>query len=390
MDERRLDELLAAALESGDLPADATPSESEELRPLLESARLARTGAIQAKSEGTAAMPVARARFERYIEAQRTPARPVRRESPLAWLKGRPRLATVAGAAAVLVLVALIGTRVLFTGADTAQAEVLQPGDYAQVEGVVTGVEGEGDRRSVTLASAFGTVHVDLSADAAITVGGRTGELDAVTPGVEVAVAGDVGDSRRIAARAVAVGSGDAERPAARVVERLRKLDRALAGSVVSVSLPRDGSPARVVVQTESGERFLVPVDALSTERLLRLAKALGARVSVSAGADGAFALQVSGDDVPPDADRPRVPTVRGVITGRDMNVLTVRTPDGVVEVTVRPQTRILLAESGLLREAFLRGEGAAGHTVSVTGALQPATGRVIADVLVVGPRAER
>jgi hypothetical protein len=71
--------------------------------------------------------------------------------------------------------------------------------------------------------------------------------------------------------------------------------------------------------------------------------------------------------------------------------VLQLDTPRGPVSVLVRLDTRFLLGESGLAREA-LRGDGASiiGHSVAVTGGLDRGTGRIVADLIVVGPRPPR
>jgi hypothetical protein len=80
---------------------------------------------------------------------------------------------------------------------------------------------------------------------------------------------------------------------------------------------------------------------------------------------------------------------VKGVIVGREGNVLEVIDAQRqVVLVAIRPNTRILLAESGLtLADVGKPGGAATGHTVAVSGGVDARTGRISADVIVLGPK---
>ena len=56
--------------------------------------------------------------------------------------------------------------------------------------------------------------------------------------------------------------------------------------------------------------------------------------------------------------------------------------------VAIRANTRILLAESGLtLADVGKPGGAATGHTVAVSGGGDARTGRISANVIVVGPK---
>ena len=73
----RLDDLLGRSLDTGAIPADATPEERAELAPLLaRGAELRQNGSI-VRTEADASMPTARARFQRHLEAQRPSPAPM-------------------------------------------------------------------------------------------------------------------------------------------------------------------------------------------------------------------------------------------------------------------------------------------------------------------------
>lgn len=386
--ERELDDALQRALDTGTNPSETPP----EIGPLLEAARELRSATAAADAESGAKMPLARARFERFIDAQAEAARPPARSAIPRRAGRRPWLLTFAGVAAAIALLALIGSRVLFQEADTASAQVLAPGDYAQVDGTVS-APFDASRGSLTLDSAAGSLAVEIPADADIAGPAGAAAAADIPLGAHLAVAGDVGDNGHITARTLAFGppaGGPPSRgPAARL---LQKLDAALPGTVLAVALPRDGSGARVLVQDEGGNRYVVRVDAVSAERLLRLARVLGSRVVVTnPAASSDFTLDVTGGATPPSNAAPAVRTVTGVVTARDANVLTLASDDGEIFVVVRPATRILLSASGLPRDSFNRGERTViGHGVTVIGSLQRVTGRIVADVIVIGPRQDR
>jgi hypothetical protein len=76
------------------------------------------------------------------------------------------------------------------------------------------------------------------------------------------------------------------------------------------------------------------------------------------------------------------------VVAARELNVLQVVTADGrTVPVAIRMTTRILFAQSGLTAADVRAGGASVGHEVSVTGSKDTRTGRLIADVVVIGAK---
>jgi hypothetical protein len=421
----RLDDLLDAALDTGAVPPEANAAQRAELELLLANARVLTAAAARAQSEAAAAMPVARARFERFLDTQQRTATPI--SPPAAPAKRRAFLGGVfaahralsLGAAAVLVVgvvLAAVGSQMFFGGAETAAA--LVPGDFAQVSGVVTSVSGESDTRTVHVATDVGDLDIAVDADTSVVDDQAATDASAITPGTRVVVAGTVLDKRKIAARTLALSAGlVSARPAAVTLKELKALRSGLSGSVVSISLAPNGVRARVVIETASGERYLVIVNAKSAERLLALQRSLGARVRVTAMAAGLFTLEVDQPASPPDATpaagdtparatptsaatsvastltpvaAPTLPAVQGVITARVANVLTVQTAGDAVQVVITADTRILFSESGLTLAAIRTGETVIGHSVQVQGGLERRNGRLVADTIVVGPKASR
>jgi hypothetical protein len=194
-----------------------------------------------------------------------------------------------------------------------------------------------------------------------------------------------------------------------RLLERLRSQ---LEGHVVTFTISSDGTQGAVVVDAGEAGTFLVPVDAASAARLLqRASTALGQRVRVteeSGVTSGTFTLEVAEGEVLPTqtpegepADgRPGLVSVRGVVTNVEVRaatdgdrivegIVTVQTPRGPVEVVVRETTRVLPGNSGLTRGAGLRGE-ANGHGILVSGGIDKETGQLVADVIVMGAKADR
>ncbi len=408
----RFDALLDAALERGEVPAEASPEDREELLRLLGSSLNLRNAAIEAAAEATATMPIARARFERFLEGQRPPVeiphpRVVTGLPKRAFLGGlrqwvfvhRMAALSAAAAVAVLAIVGFAGSQAFFTGVDSAAALVLSENDYVQIEGVIT----ENDGGRLTLASEFaGQVTVDLGDTTSVIDGAQSVDSTALTPGTAILVDGVVGKGRRVQANTVALGARAQPLPPRVTIRELKELRPDLGGTIASMSLSADGSRARVLIETPAGEHLLVSVDSASAERLLGLTTALGAKVDVTGGAGKAFVVQVGGTTSParpglvcpesvpatPSANRPRLTGVCGVITAIDGNVLTVAARDGAVrEVLVGANTRIVFGQSGVAPERFLQGKAAVGHTAAVTGQRERDTARIIANVLVVGPK---
>ena len=424
MDEARLDALLDATLESGEVPAGATAEEREELLAMLASASALRRASGEVDAELTAALPIAGARFERFLAANQPvlaaarPQRTSRGPGFVARLFRRGPFGAVAWSAAVVALLAAGGfmaTAVLFTGAGTAQA--FEPGDYVELEGVVSDAPGAGRSHGFTVASEFNDVKVDIAQDTSISDADDAAGEPAITQGTSVTVAGVVDKSGHVVARSVAVSRKPQARPLRITFKELREQRPDLTGKVVTFALSQDGTKGRVLLASASGERLIVNVDGKSLAQLLSLTRGLGARVRVTQDAGQAGdVFSLSAIEAPPatatltgvpSAPSPagtpparRTPSatakpasarLAGVVAGRDANVLTVVTRDGPRQVVLSRETRILLGDSGLLRERILSGaESVIGHGVSVSGSLVKATGRLTADVLIVGPKAPR
>jgi hypothetical protein len=398
LNDNALDELLS----TGSLSADVTDAARRELERLSATASSLRRAASVADDEARASMPTARARFQRYMEASGRPAQPVRAAAPRRGLLGglfhAHRFLTPivsAGVIGVLAVAAVFVSQAVFSETPSANAQVLNPGDYVQVQGVVSQATGEGDTRQIQLRSEFDDLNVDISADTALVDGSSTSAA-ALKPGDLVLVGGVVGKDGRIAARTVAPGGVPGAPPERVKFKELRDLRANLQGKVVTLTVAPDGSKGVVLIDGGDGQQYMVRLDGKSAEALLNsVATAVGARVQVGPGeqpGQGMFSIEVKGE--PPAGQLPKPPAfseIRGIVTGRTANVLQIDTPRGPVSVLVRLDTRFLLGESGLAREA-LRGDGASiiGHSVAVTGGLDRGTGRIVADLIVVGPRPPR
>jgi hypothetical protein len=433
----RFDDLLNRALETGEVPIEAMPAEREQLLAMLASASLIRSAGDDARAEASEAMPVARARFERFRAAEVAPgpvaiSRPVRRRSWFAGVLAPRFIGPAAAVAAVIVVAVVAGTQLFGSGAGTALA--LSPGEYVQASGVVTATEDRDGATQLVVASALGDIPVSIAESTSI-ASESGAPIAKLKPGIRVTVGGFVGDDRRLAAQSVAVaGAGDSgPKPARLTLRELKELRPRLAGRVVVFTLAPDGSRGRVFVEGEDGRAYQVTVDAGSVQRLLELTQALGARVEVvrdGTFAPGLFSLALAGSasptptpvsadpsvvttpsaagthtatpptagatptltPLPRPATDPALLTFRGVVTARDGNVLTVRgNGGGVATVVIRPATRILVAGSGLALEAVVRGEAnVVGHQVSVTGGAEPGARRIVADVIALGPKPQQ
>lgn len=385
----RIDDLLAEALATGSIPTGASEAERAELAPLIEAAGGLRAHARTLGAEADARKPVARARFERFVADAARPA-PVRGKSSRgsAWqrLLGANRLAfggAVAAAVGVVAVLAVFASQALFSSTETANA--LSPDDYVQVQGVVTG--GSGGRLS--LASDTGVVNLALSSST--TTVGPDAQAAEAKVGDRVIVSGVVNADRSITATSVAVTDGANAAPAKVTPKLLKRLGSGLSGRVVLLSIAKDGMTARVIIETAGGERYLVKVDGATAEALLtRGASALGVQVTVNEGAtknDGVFGLGIA-DVASPPGRAITFAGVRGVIASRELNVIQVVDADRqVVPVAIRATTRILFAQSGLTAAGVATPGAAVGHEVAVSGSRDARTGRIIADVVVIGPK---
>lgn len=414
----RIYALLEEALATGTIPSVATVSEREEIEGLLAAMGVLESVADGTRREAEASMPVARARFRRYVASEQaamaTPQ--ARRSWPWERLRLRTRGVAWVGSAAgvgVIVLAAVLLWQAAFNEPTSAYAQVIQPGDYVQVEGVVE----ETNDGVLSLQSALGDVDVEVD-DATTVVDAETAqEVSAVKPGDRVLVSGIAGRDRRLRAQTLAVGGEPGQLPKVVTFRQLERLRANLEGQVITYTISSDGTQGAVLIDAGDGERFLVRVDAASAARLLeRASTALGQRVRVveeSGVTSGTFTLDVpvmpvpdpartpaEGERTPTDRARPGLVSVRGVIVNVQMRaatesdrilegLVTIQTPRGPVPVVVRATTQVLPGESGLTRGAGLRGE-ANGHAIHVSGGIDKETGQVVADVIVLGAKVER
>lgn len=429
MNTDRIDELLAEALATGSVPSGVTAAERAEMERLLETTATLQSVRATVNAEASATMPTARARFERHIAAAGAAARPTAIPSTAPLTLERPKrrgffvglfalnrgfAATMSAAAIGLIAVlAVFLSQNAFQSVETASAQVLTPGDYVQVEGVVS----EAKDGRVSVHSEFGDFDFAISSDTSIVSGEASGSASSVEPGASVLIGGLVGKNRVVAASTVAVSTMTRIEPTRLKLVQLKELRPNLVGKVTLLTISPDGTKGRVHIDTGDGQRFVVPVDGQSAEELIqRFSTAIGAKVEVGAAVDskpGTFRLRVQ--DTPPPASppvspavtrpagSPPVPTaapgvtndpasprfvdVRGVILGRVGNTFRVQTLRGPVVVELRRTSRILPGQSGLTVEAILKGETALGHEITVTGGLDAATGHVIIDVAVLGPK---
>lgn len=394
----RLDDLLERALSTGSVPLDATEAEKAELEPILRQAGSLRMNANRVKLEANAAMPTARARFQRHLQEQqqhvpvRAPIVPSRVEKGFfgRFLSGR--ILTMGTSVAAVALVVVLALVVLqpFSGVETVSA--LTVDDYVQIEGVVS-ANSDG---TVTVQSAdLGNLEVALSDLTSVTDGNGAREIASLKPGDPVLVSGIVTAKRAIAASNVAVAENQAV-PTQTVKDKARLLKEfreGLQGSVTLISFSPDGQRARVLLVTAS-ESLLVDVDPKSMDQfLVNSPRPIGALVRVVAApelAKGVFRLQpvaapqgTPSASVTPAAGAPQFQNVKGVVVGRNLNTLMVRTDKGTVPVVIRGTT--LIRSSGLTLDDVRAGETVIGYEVLVSGNPEEPVGRrVIATLIVV------
>ncbi|MEO8538690.1 MAG: hypothetical protein ABI577_03045 [bacterium] len=397
MTPERLDALLETALATGTIPPDATVEERAELAPLLATSASLKLNAARVASEANAAMPTARARFQRHLSQQEAPER---RQVPAPTLQpsflGRllhGRVLALGSSVAALAVVAVIAILVLqpFGGVETASA--LTVDDYVQVQGVVSASDGS----TVTIQSPeVGNLQVALSDLTSVTDDDGVREISSLQPGDPVLVSGVVTARQAIAASNVAVAKNQGT-PATGVGEKIKLLKSfrdGLQGSIRLISLSPDGKKARVLLVTSS-ESLLVDVDARSMDQFLAEApRPLGALVRIVVAPDlakGVFRLESAEASGPtptrpatPPAAAPQFQNVRGVVTSRTANVLMVRTERGVVPVVIRLSTSIRFSGSGLTIEDIRSGEGVVGHEVVVSGNQDGASARRVVATLIV------
>lgn len=423
MASERIDRLLDEALITGAVPSGTTPEELAEVERLLRAAGALRISRAQAEQEAAGSMPVARARFERFMASAGTAAPPARRgrigAGLFGWLFVAHRAmgtAAMAAAIAIVATVALFVSQNAFDGVETATAQVLTPGDYVQVGGVVAGATGAGDQRTVKVSSEFGDVEVALSSITSVVDDDAARDPSSIKKGDTVLVSGLVQKDRTIAAQTLAVSAETAPPPPKPRIRELKSFRPGIVGRVVFVSLGEDGQRARAVLDVR-GELLLVRINERSLRILLQGGSSpLG--IFVAVGQDpglppGVFTLALT--DAPgstrpsptpegkatvtasPEATHtstgetatPAPPLkftgFKGIVLGRQGNIVQVESAKGVVKVVVRLETRLVIAGSGLAREALTSTEAIVGHEVTISGSL--VEGRVIADLIVFGPK---
>jgi hypothetical protein len=428
-----MDDLLDSYLETGDIPADATAEERIELARMANAVGILKSSRPAVEREALAAQPVSKARFERFLAASQGARAhaPIqvqavaRRQSWLVRLLQVNRGVGAVGVASVIGVVAFIAVFIAQNAShetETAAAQVLTPGDYAQVYGTVSSITGSGEDTTLVVDSEFGQLHIAVSDATSVVEADTLRELASIRPGERLLIAGLVQENRTIAARTLALAGGDAIPlvagiAAARDLKRTPPLE--FDGRVTLITLARDGVGARLVVAVADGTRYTVRIDRRSAGALLVRDRVIGELVHLvhrEGDATNLYVVQVRA--APPAAVSPtpstpaagRTPTkvasppspspaaaatrlatgfvnASGVITGRVANVVTIQTDSGLLSVVIRADTQVILGESGLTLADVLRGETVVGHSVSVQGGIERITGRVIADVIIVRPR---
>ncbi|MGE3073781.1 MAG: hypothetical protein AB7N24_06780 [Dehalococcoidia bacterium] len=392
----RLDDLLERALRTGAIPAEATDEERAQLEPLIARARAIRLNSARVDAEASAAMPSARARFQRHLESQRPapaavkPPPTKKRSGILNWFGGNTM--TWAGSAAAIAVIAVVALLVLqpFSSVETASALTID--DYVQVQGVVSATS---DGMVTVQSPELGNLDIAVS-DATVTDDSGARDVSSLQPGDPVLVSGVVTARRAIAASNVAVAANQAvPTPVSeRKIPSLKAFRQGLEGTISLFSLSPDGTHARVLLVLPR-ESILVDIDPASMDQFLAgNPSAIGARVRVIEGTGlpaGVFRLEaIDGQSTPatPPAGAPQFQGVRGVVVSRMANVLMVRTDRGTVPVVIQRTTSLRFGQSGLTAADVREGQVVIGHEVAVSGNLdQPGGRRVIATLIVVLPK---
>ena len=400
----RMDALLEGYLASGALPDGVSAEEREELVLLAERATTLRTTAPDTTAEASVALPTARARFERFVAASRVPAGSPRTSDarePAVRRRSLPQTIGVGLAALLLVAVVAFGASQLIDDRGVHTAHALEPGDYAQIEGVVTVAEDRGSDVQIRVATAIGNVTVNATEATSVVDADDAVPLSTVQRGMTVAVGGLVTDNRQIAARSVAVGETSDRPPLKAVPRRVRAEDSGLQGRIAVLSLAEDGTTARIVVTGEADRLYVAAITGESAAALVALERPLGAVVRVVQGPAGTFEATIvepAEPDTPIDgpdatvapgrpddasAEAPALVSIRGVVVSVSDRSLSMRTRRGLVTVEFGEGTRVVPAGASLSQDAL------EGHIVVVRGGLAE-SGSVRADVLLVGRKVSR
>jgi len=294
----------------------------------------------------------------------------------------------VRGAAAVTAIgiVALFVSGSLTSNVDTASAQVLEPGSYVELQGVVTEASAPHNGVvTVRVQAEFGDVVVDLNADGVIDEGGVSRAVSSLRKGDALVVAGQVGFDRSVAASRLAFAATAAgEKKAA--VKALKALPDGFEGVVTTVAISADGTTGTAVVEDKAGQRFVVPVTAETAATLLnQAASAVGSKVTLKSqdgkGAAG-VSLEVKGEanaavshPLPPEVPTP--PARRPGIEQREPTTTPFRPtgtpggtalPGGTPRGTKEPATPTQAARAtGDTRPATPGPSGVPGATRTIT-----------------------
>ncbi len=395
----RIDDLLQRALASGRLPDDATEAERAEIAPLLAASGALKLNSARVAAEANAAMPTARARFQRHLQAQApVPVRqavqavaPVPRPGMFGRLLG-VRTMALGSSVAVMAIIAIVALVVLQPFSNVETASALTVDDYVQVEGVVSTTDGA----TVTVqSSTLGNLDIAISDLTSVSNDQGTVEAASLKAGDPVLISGIVTAKRAIAASNVAVAQNTGtttveSRPKAALLKAFRQ---GLEGKVTVLALSPDGARARVLLVTKN-ESLLVDVDPKSMDQFLaQTPRTIGAQVRVVEAPDlpkGVFRLQLvdqTGGTTTPGTSSaaPQFQNIRGVVVSRRADILMVRTDRGTVPVVLKLTTSIRFGSSGLTAQDIRAGESVVGYEVAVSGNLDAASGRrVIATLIVV------
>lgn len=420
MNGKRLDLLLEVMLATGSLPLDVSEAEHAEVMALIGVAATVRSATPTVEDEAIEAMPIARARFARYLSNPQAFERNARRGGQLGWRAvgstfGRMAMTRAAAAVALVAILTLVVSQSLTSHSGTASAQVLTPGDYVQLEGtVITSRTAQNGVQQVRLQSDAGQFEIELSSESSVVAGQAPSDTSAVQLGDRILVGGVVNDGGGVGARTLVVSnqSGAKTPPPAspRANPKVKTADRPLEGQIVSFSLSADLKTARVVLDDGKGGLFLARINRKSVEALLlQSVNALGAHVRlVSGGAPGLFGLTVATDATPaatsrattvdrtpakatpskPPQSKAQFVEVKGTILARENNILRVQTERGAVLVVLRPDTRILPGDTGATLEALRSGAfNPVGYALGAAGGFDAKSDRISADLVVLGPK---
>lgn len=402
MNEERLDELLDLALSTGALSQDATEEERAELELLLGAASTMNASAVAIALEAAATMPIARARFERFVaaEAASEPAPEVAQQAGPGWLgrlfgSMRPLAATgVAAVVVVLVVVAFIGSDLIVSDTSTALALEVDPGDYLQVDGVVTEVtEGENGPR-IRLETEAGFIELELSDDTSVLQDDAPISIRDVHVGQQLAVTGLVNAERRVRAAILSVRAEEGDAPTKVKVDEAKNIGDSFVGEVILINFGSDLEPGSVMVRRPDGGVVTFEVEPEELANFVRSEGfGPGAEVRMTHAGEGrdefVFApLRPAVDRCEQPrgfTDRQGLETICGILLSQEGSALTLQTVDGVRTVHMVPDARIEVPRfSGVTRAEVLEADGAIGHAIQVMG--HDRDGEFIVGFVIVGP----